>query len=54
MYIVLMQLITYMTIIDNAPNAIKEKYFRMKRERANKVELKVVGGNYYLYATRGV
>ena len=40
--------ITNMTIVDNAPDAVKERYFRMKREKGNKVELKTIMGNYYL------
>ena len=54
MYIVLTHIITHMTMIDNAPDAVKKTYLRMKREKGNKVELKVIGGNYYLYAARGM
>ena len=46
--------LTHMTIVDNAPAVVRETYFRMKREKGNKIELKVIGGNYYLYTARGV
>ena len=46
--------LTHMTIIDNAPDAVKKTYFRMKKEKGNKIELKTIMGNYYLYAARGV
>ena len=46
MYIVLTHTITHMTMIDNAPDAVKETYLRMKNEKGKKIELKVIGGNY--------
>ena len=54
MYIVLTHTITHMAMIDNAPDAVKEIYFKMKNEKGKKIELKVIGGNYYIYAASGV
>ena len=41
-------------MMDNAPDAVKETYLRMKSEHGKKLELKIIGGNYYLYVARGV
>jgi len=43
-----------MAMIDNVPDAVKETYLKMKGEHGKKVELKVIGGNYYLYIARGI
>ena len=38
-----------MSMIDNAPDAVKITYQKMKSEQGKKLELKIIGGNYYLY-----
>ena len=43
-----------MTKFDDAPDAIKETYLKMKNEQGKKLELKIIGGNYYLYIAKGV
>ena len=43
-----------MSMIDNAPGAVKETYLKMKNEQGKKLELKVIGGNYYLYVAKGI
>ena len=43
-----------MAMIDKVPDAVKETYLKMKGEHGKKVELKVIGGNYYLYIARGI
>ena len=43
-----------MSLIDNAPDAVKETYRKMKSEQGKKLELKVIGGNYYLYVAKGI
>ena len=43
-----------MSMIDSAPDAVKETYLKMKSEQGKKLELKVIGGNYYLYVAKGV
>ena len=43
-----------MSMIDNAPDAVKETYLKMKNEHGRKLELKVIGGNYYLYTAKGI
>ena len=43
-----------MSMIDNAPDAVKETYLKMKNEQGKKLELKVIGGNYYLYVAKGI
>ena len=41
-------------MIDKVPEAVKGTYLNMKSERGKKLELKVIGGNYYLYIAKGV
>ena len=41
-------------MIDNAPDAVKETYLKMKNEQGRKLELKVIGGNYYVYVAKGI
>ena len=41
-------------MIDNAPDAVKITYQKMKSEQSKKLELKVIGGNYYLYVAKGI
>ena len=36
-----------MSMIDNVPDAVKNTYLKMKNEQGKKLELKVIGGNYY-------
>ena len=43
-----------MPMIDNVPDAVKETYLKMKNEQGKKLELKVIGGNYYLYVAKGI
>jgi transposase len=43
-----------MAMIDSVPNAVKNTYLKMKDEHGKKLELKVIGGNYYLYIARGI
>ena len=43
-----------MAMIDNVPDAVKETYFKMKNEHGKKLELKVIGKNYYLYVAKGI
>ena len=43
-----------MSMIDNAPDAVKNTYLKMKSEQGKKLELKVIGGNYYLYVAKGI
>ena len=43
-----------MPMIDNVPDAVKETYLKMKGEQGKKLELKVIGGNYYLYVAKGI
>lgn len=40
-------------MIDNAPDAVKKTYLKMKGEQGKKLELKTIGGNYYLYVAMG-
>ena len=42
-----------MSMIDNAPDVIKKTYLKMKGEHGKKLELKIIGGNYYVYVARG-
>jgi hypothetical protein len=42
-----------MSMIDNAPDAVKKTYLKMKGEHGKKLELKIIGGNYYVYVARG-
>ncbi|MCL4420520.1 MAG: hypothetical protein M1477_02385, partial [Candidatus Thermoplasmatota archaeon] len=41
-------------MIDNAPDAVKSTYLKMKSEQGKKLELKIIGGNYYLYVAKGI
>ena len=41
-------------MIDSVPDAVKSTYLDMKSEYGKKLELKVIGGNYYLYIAKGV
>lgn len=41
-------------MIDNAPKVVEKTYLKMKGEHGKKVELKIIGGNYYLYIARGI
>ncbi|MGP6207579.1 transposase [Cuniculiplasma sp. SKW3] len=41
-------------MIDNAPEPVKKTYLKMKEEHGKKLELKVIGGNYYVYVARGI
>ena len=41
-------------MIHSAPDAVKDTYLKMKSEQGKKLELKVIGGNYYLYAAKGI
>ena len=41
-----------MPMIDNAPDAVKVTYQKMKSEQGKKLELKIIGGNYYLYVAK--
>ncbi|MHB1708016.1 MAG: transposase [Thermoplasmataceae archaeon] len=43
-----------MAVIDNIPDSVKETYLRMRLDHGKKLELKVIGGNYYLYVAKGV
>lgn len=43
-----------MAVIDTVPEPVRETYLRMKNEHGKKVELKIIGGNYYLYIAKGV
>ena len=43
-----------MSMIDNVPDSVKITYQKMKSEQGKKLELKVIGGNYYLYVAKGV
>ena len=43
-----------MSMIDNVPDAVKNTYLKMKSEQGKKLELKVIGGNYYLYVAKGI
>ena len=43
-----------MGMIDTVPDAVKYTYLNMKNEHGKKLELKVIGGNYYLYIAKGV
>ena len=43
-----------MSMIDNAPGAVKETQLKIKNEQGKKLELKVIGGNYYLYVAKGI
>ena len=43
-----------MYMIDSAPDAVKDTYLKMKGEQGKKLELKVIGGNYYLYVAKGI
>ena len=40
-------------MIDNATDAVKNAYLKMKSEQGKKFELKVIGGNYYRYVAKG-
>ena len=44
----------HISMIDSAPDAVKETYLRMKREQGKNLELKVIWGNYYLYVAKGI
>ncbi len=41
-------------MIDSAPEAVRKTYLKMKGEHGKKLELKVIGGNYYLYVAGGI
>ena len=41
-------------MIDNVPDAVKNTYLKMKSEQGKKLELKVIGGSYYLYVAKGI
>lgn len=41
-------------MIDNSPAAVRETYLRMKNEHGKKLELKIIGGKYYLYMAKGL
>lgn len=41
-------------MIANAPIPVRETYLRMKNEHGKKLELKIIGGKYYLYMAKGV
>ncbi len=41
-------------MIRKASEAIKKTYRKMKNEQGKKLELKVIGGNYYLYVAKGI
>lgn len=43
-----------MPMMDNAPDAVRETYLKMKSEQGRKLELKAIGGNYYLYVAKDV
>ncbi len=43
-----------MAMIDSAPETVKETYIRMKNEYGKKIELKIIGGKYYLYMAKGI
>ncbi|MEM0133844.1 MAG: hypothetical protein QXU18_01245 [Thermoplasmatales archaeon] len=43
-----------MRMIDTVPDAVKGTYLNMKSEHGKKLEMKVIGGNYYLYIAKGV
>ena len=43
-----------MTVLENLPMEVKGTYLNMKSEQGKKLELKVIGGNYYLYIAKGV
>ncbi len=43
-----------MAVIVNIPDPVKETYLRMRSEHGKKLELKVIGGNYYLYIAKGI
>ena len=43
-----------MGMIDNVPVAVRDTYLKMKSEHGKKLELKVIGGDYYLYIAKGV
>jgi transposase len=43
-----------MAMMDKVPDAVKDTYMKMKGEHGKKLELKVIGGNYYLYIARGI
>jgi|GEM_PF-5255480 hypothetical protein len=37
-----------MAMMDKVPDAVKDTYLKMKGEHGKKLELKVIGGSYYL------
>ena len=39
-------------MIDNVLDSVKETYLKMRNEHGKKLELKVIGGNYYLYVAK--
>ena len=41
-------------MIDNSPATVRETYMRMKNEYGKKLELKIIGGKYYLYIAKGL
>ena len=43
-----------MGMIDTVPDAVKNTYLGMKSGYGKKVELKVIGGHYYIYIAKGV
>jgi len=43
-----------MAMMDKVPDAVKDTYMKMKGEHGKKLELIVIGGNYYLYIARGI
>ncbi len=43
-----------MAVIDNIPDPVKETYLRIRSDHGKKLELKFIGGNYYLYIAKGV
>ncbi|MEM3455808.1 MAG: hypothetical protein QXT72_04570 [Candidatus Micrarchaeia archaeon] len=41
-------------MIDTIPDAVKGTYLNIKSEYGKKLEMKVIGENYYLYIAKGV
>ena len=41
-------------MIRKASETVKKTYRKMKSEQGRKLELKVIGGNYYLYVAKGI
>ena len=42
-----------MASLDSLPEKVRETYLKMKHEQGKKLELKIIGGNYYLYIAKG-